>query len=84
MYLRLFNQVFFCYLKALCMPLGTEHIIIQINAAACPGGTNVDGPIFSESATDIRFNVSDGITFNTSGDCDLLADICYGDFSKLK
>lgn len=51
------------YLESQCMSLCMEYTIVQMSTAAFQGGTVSNGPIFNDSDTWIRLNLSDGIGF---------------------
>ena len=60
-----------------------EYNIVQMFAAASYGGTDPSGPIFNDSAAQIRLNLSNSlgyVDFKGIGDCGLLAWAC--DFRK--
>ena len=45
------------------MSLCMEYDIVQMSAAASHGGTDPSGPIFNDSAAQIRLNLSNGIGY---------------------
>ena len=51
------------FLKDPCVPLCTEYNIVQMFAAVSYVGTDTSGPIFNDSAAQIRLNLNNSLGY---------------------